>query len=489
LLSLPKVLLVYPPAAGARQGIQGIYYPIGIGYIASTLRSNYEVSVYDFNYDCCMGKKVNEAHIKNVLKRYPHDFLLIGGVFPKLSFIKKLISVSRKTFNVPIVVGGSSVKANLSTIDNYLNADYYVIGEGEHIVPKLLDGIINNRLQDISGISYRLNNQLITNSMALPVSNLDEISFPDRSLFGFNRYKRAFSIGNPLLYSAVIIASRGCPLNCLFCRPNFGRKVRVRSPENIIEEIDLLKKDFNINYIYFRDEVLLGGSKQNIVKFCDCVLKRGTTSFYWSGTTNARFLNRKTIGLMKRAGCTGINLGVESCSKTILKEMRKHKDLEQLREVTRACSDYGIDVGFSLITNSFSETEETLNETKDYLKSLQDQFFRSPFFINFIVPMPGTDLYDYAVNKGLVSSDHSENLLSLDDSSRHRLSYNLTKMGNEDFLGLIDSVNKELEENYYKKHLFQYLISKHTNLFHFRWKETLTSISKDNLRSIVEGLL
>jgi anaerobic magnesium-protoporphyrin IX monomethyl ester cyclase len=373
LSSLPKILIVCPPVAGSQGGVQGIYYPIGISYVAAVLKKKYDVSVYDFHYDYCMGKVIDQSFIENILKSRSHDFLLIGGVFPKLKFIKELILISRKISNVPIIIGGSYVKANLETIAGYLKADYYVIGEGENTIGLLMDSLINNKsVYDVSGIAYNSdsNPDIIKTVQTIPVSNLDKIPFPDRRLLDFHLYKRAFSIGSPLLYTAVLIGSRGCPLNCIFCNPNFGRKVRVRSPENIVEEIEVLQKDYNVKFIYFRDENLFGGGKQNIVKFCDYILTKGKNQFYWRGSTNARFLDCKTIAIMKRAGCTTISLGVESCSDTILKEMRKKNDLKQLREIVKACSNNQIEVEFSLITNSFSETEKTLHETENYLISL-----------------------------------------------------------------------------------------------------------------------
>lgn len=104
----PNVLLINPHNAGARQGIRGIYYPLGIGYIASVLRKDYNVKVHDFNYDFCLGYYDRPNYIENILKQYNYDFLLIGGVFPKYKHLKQIIEVSRKISKAEIIIGGGT---------------------------------------------------------------------------------------------------------------------------------------------------------------------------------------------------------------------------------------------------------------------------------------------------------------------------------------------------------------------------------------------
>ena len=486
----PNILLLYPPNSGARQGIRGIYYPLGIAYIASVLRKYYNVKVHDFNYDFCLEYYNGSNYVENILKQYNYDFLLIGGVFPKYECTKEIIEVSRKISKAKIIIGGSYLKASVKVISSYLKADYYVIGDGEEVVVKLLECLINNESAGIvDGIAYHNGSDVWLNKPAAPLANIDDIPFPARDLLNFNHYKRYFALGNPLLYTAFVISSRGCPLNCFFCNPAFGRKVRVRSSENILEEIILLQKDYNCKYIYFHDEVLLGGTKKSVVDFCEYILSKSKYRFLWGGTTNPRMLDKETLSLMKKAGCIKMGLGIESGSQTILKEMRKNNNLEQLKDIVAHCDKIGIETQFSLLTNTFSETRDTLLETRNYLKYFNKFFFRQPFSINYITPVHGTDIYSEAKQKGLIDNDDLKNILSLDESSRYALRYNLTNMETKYFVKLVDVINQELSENYIKKHRVQQLISKYTNLYHFRLKETIFSASAKNILPILEGLL
>tara|TARA_Y100000031_G_C8208841_1_gene379931 strand:- start:103 stop:1260 length:1158 start_codon:yes stop_codon:yes gene_type:complete len=376
----PTVLLINPHNAGARLGIKGIYYPLGIGYIASVLRNDYNVKVQDFNYDVCLGYYNGSNYVENILKQYNYDFLLIGGVFPRYMHLKQVIEISRKISKARIIIGGSYLKASLKILANFLKADYYVIGDGEEVVLHLLKHIIEKMpIEEVDGIAYHKDNDICLNKPATPILHLEDIPFPARDLSDFNRYKRCFAFGNPLSYSAHVISSRGCPYQCSFCNPVFGRNVRVRSSENILEEILLLQRDYDCNFITFFDEVVLGGSKKNITSFCEYVLSKNKKKFYWAGSTNSRILDKKTLSLMKRAGCLRISVGVESGSQTILNEMRKKNDLNQLKGLVAHCDSIGIETAFSLLTNTFSETKDTLMETVNYLKHSINIFLERHF--------------------------------------------------------------------------------------------------------------
>ena len=488
--NLPGILMIYPPNSGARRGIKGIYYPLGIGYIAAVLRNECKVRVHDLNYDYCIGRTIDHEYIRRMLEKERYDYLLIGGVFPDYRYIKEIIRLSRSISDAKIILGGSYLSPSIDSLGRFFEADYYVLGEGENTIRILIDTLVNKgKTDDIPGIAYHSAGKLIVNTLALPVANLDEVPFPARDLLHFDRYKRYFALGYPLLYTAYVIASRGCSLNCIFCNPVFGRKVRVRTPENILEEVCQLQRDYNCQFIYFHDELLLGGAKRHVANFCEYVLAKRNKKFYWGGTTNAQMLDDETIRLMSRAGCIRISFGVESGSKKILKEMRKKNDLEKLKDVVASCHKHGIETDFSLITNTFSETEETLNETKEYLKFFNNMFFRQPFSINYVLPIPGTDLYDEAKKRDLVDHDDLNNLMSLTDGSRYFLKYNLTELADEELIGLVEGVNNELKDDYYCMHKFQHILQKTGNLNHFRFKESFLSMNFKNIRPALEGLL
>jgi len=168
--------------------------------------------------------------------------------------------------------------------------------------------------------------------------------------------------------------------------------------------------------------------------------------------------------------------------------MNKNNDLDHLKSIAAECSRLGIEMDFSLLTNTFSETQETLEETKTFLNSFLGYFFRQPPAINFITPVPGTRLYEEAKKRRLVDADDLANILRLNGASRYALECNLTQFETGAFLSAVWDFNEALRRGYYRRHPMQRLMAL-GNLDHFRWKETLLSLSPGNLRPLLEGLL
>lgn len=489
----PKVLTLYPPNAGSEFGLKSVYFPLGIGYVAAVLEEDYDVKVHDLNFDFNLGyfnEETAREYIRRILSGYDYEVLLIGGVFPKYKILKQIIEVSRDVSEARIVLGGSYLKPSIETLPAYLNADYYILGEGEGSIRELLDSLAASRSVDtVANVAYREGSKVRYSGAHPETLDIDSIPFPARRLVDFNQYKRYFARAQPLVYSTQIIASRGCPFNCIFCNPAFGRRANIRSPENIVEEMELLDTDYDCRYFFLHDEMMLGGKKEKIREFCEYLIHHKSGRYFWGGTINHQLVDYEMLSLLKRAGCGRLCFGVESGSDKVLREMRKRHNLDKLRENIKHCNQLGIDVTLSLITNTFSETEETLNETKKFILSCMDRYFRSIPQMNFLIPIPGTDIYDEAKKRNLIPKDDLSNLLKLDEQFRYGLHQNLTTIEDDAFVSLVGQMNSEMSDSYYRKHPFQHLLQKIGNLPHFQFQETLQSASEGNLRAMFEGML
>ena len=485
-----RLLLLYPPCAGAHRGAKGVHYPLGIGYIAAALRDKYNVVVHDFHFDVAMGVYSLDA-VKSVVTASSYDFIMIGGVSPDYYRLKEIVYACRKFTKAPIIMGGAHVKPAVQATDDWCGADYYVIGEGESIIVELMSALMNNTsLSSVKGIVYHENGSLIHTECAAPIVNLDSIKFPARDLTNFNNYKRYFALGHPLTYNAHLISSRGCPLSCTFCNPTFGRSVRVRSPENILEEIRMLRSCYDVRFIHFHDEVLLGGRKTHVRNFCEHVLRQGTPNFSWGGNTNAELLDKETLTLMRRAGCSWIAFGLESGSVSVLKSMHKRNRLDKFSELFAHCKTIGIDSHFSLLTNEYSETFDTLRETEQYLLSLNKNcFFRGPIYFNYLIPVPGTQIYDETKARGLWTGNDIDNILAMSQDNSGNLVVNLTQMEDLAFVRTVEEIEVNVNTDYDRKHIFYRFVYVISNLTHFNFLETLRLSDIKSIRAILEGLL
>jgi anaerobic magnesium-protoporphyrin IX monomethyl ester cyclase len=283
--SKAKALLIYPPNAGdGGRGVKSIYFPLGISYAAAVIREDYDVRIHDLNLDFNLNNDLSDEYLRKVLMTEPYDVLLIGGVFPKYSFIKRLIEFSRNICDSKIIIGGSFIRPSIHVISDYLNADYYVLGEAETSILPLLDCIFSLQpVHAVPNIAYQKDGKIVTTLPPTKPLILDSVPFPARDLLDFNIYKRYFAKSQPLVYQSHIVASRGCAFNCLFCNPAFGRNPNVRSPENILAEMDALNRDYGCLYFHMADEMLLGGKSQLIEEFCNHLIIHRPGRYVWGG--------------------------------------------------------------------------------------------------------------------------------------------------------------------------------------------------------------
>ena len=165
-----------------------------------------------------------------------------------------------------------------------------VIGEGESTAQELISAIENNEpVNEIKGIVFKKNSEIIINSKRELIENLDSIPFPSRNLLLIDKYFDIFTKKNKF---ATLIASRGCPFNCSFCdRDNrMGHQWRVRSPKNVIKEIKTIQNKYNINEFMFFDDNFT--SNENwIYQFCE-LIKKNNLKILWECRTRVDLVNR-----------------------------------------------------------------------------------------------------------------------------------------------------------------------------------------------------
>jgi radical SAM superfamily enzyme YgiQ (UPF0313 family) len=449
------VLLLNLPNNGSNSGFRGVFYPLGIGYIAAALdQAGHTITVYDLQYDFVIGQ-YGEDRLREIINKTHYDVLCAGGVFFNISSLVNLTEISKTLRpDAPVIAGGSFCTSTPDIIFSNIPIDYMILGEGEASVVELLAEIDSGiKLPSTPGVMYRNSSgESAKTTPRPPETDLDRIAFPKRDILDFKGlYRKYFSIPNPMRYCAFMIASRGCVFSCTFCEPTFGKTIRVRTPENILEEIQQLQIDYDTKYIRFHDELILGGTKKNIRNFCEEVL-RAKNKFFWQGTTNANMVDYDTLKLMKRANCFALSFGVESGSPTILKEMKKRNNLDHLKKVVKWCNDLGILVNFSHISGTPSETPETLNETREFLLDLNKHYWRIPTEINFLVPIPGSELYDVAKTRGLITSSDFEYIKQMQSMNRYSKPINLTSMDHVEHVSLLDDINNEVRTDYFRKH-------------------------------------
>lgn len=407
-----KILLINPSLIQANIGHykeavekqRGIYPSLGLGYIASVLeKENHEVKMID-----CDAEKIGFEEIKNNFNTYQPDMVgiyIMTWTFVQANEIAKLIkSLNSK---IKVIAGGPGITSMPDMSIKYGNFDFGVIGEGEKTIVELIDSIKNNKndFQNILGIVFKKDNQIIITGQRPLIENLDSLPFPSRHLMPVKKYYDVFTRKK---YFATIIATRGCPFNCTFCdrKNRMGKNWRMRSPENILEEIEEIKSKYGIKEFMFFDDNLIA-NKDWANKFCDEILKR-KFKFIWECRARADMLLDESFAKkLRKAGCYRIRIGFESGDNNILKIVKKGITTEQSRLCAKICKKAGIEIFGYFMMGSPYETEKTIQKTLDLALEIDSSFS----LFSKTIMIPGSELFDWGVKEGYIGRDYWEKFI------------------------------------------------------------------------------
>jgi len=486
-----RILAIGIQNSGSRPGYSGLFHPFGIAYISAVLKNKgHSVDCIDLhNEEILNGMDVDSWGIIRSYHLSEYDVIAFGGTFLKFKILKSLSEKIWQYKNDIFQVAGGNMATIISDVilkETKVNA--VCLCEGEETISEFVDNLDKGSSWKLTrGIKYLTDSGDVEQTPEREkIYDLDKIPFPDRSSWMFDINRKAFPYGSPGRYCAIMFASRGCPFSCIFCNPLAGHKIRSRSAANIIDEIKYLKKEWNIGYIRFFDENFIG-SKQKIKEICQLMISE-KLDIYWWCQTQIRFMDEETLKLMKMAGCIEIAYGVESGSDTILLEMRKGITAEAARKTIEMTNNIGIKPSLNFIAGTPSETYETLEETKKFVISLNHIDWVQVPTIDFIVPLPGTELYDIAKNKGFITDEKKYLTEELFKLGRYSKGINLTTMPDEGFRSYIEKCNSAIKSDYYSRQKMKKILQVF-GLDHLRLDLIFKNFSLRHTRPLVEALL
>lgn len=426
-------------------------FPLGPAYLISVLRRHgyRDISIYHqdiYHYP--------DEHLTDYLKRNHFDVVGIGTIAGYYQYAK-LKGICRAIHQVPdrplIVLGGHGPSPIPEYYLQKMQADVVVMGEAERILPELLDTLAAGRsLAGVKGIAWREGDQVYVNPRQEPVKDLDSLPFPAWDAFPIDHYALRYGIEQyKNLRSFPILSCRGCMYKCSFCY-RMERGWRLRSLDAIIEEMKQLMRDYQIRMFRFRDELLMG-TKQRAIEFCERILSEGLDiKFDCNGRLNVA--SPEVLALMKRAGCTYINYGIESLDQRVLDLMNKKQTVEEIYYGIENTIAAGIHPGFNVLWGCPGDNEKTLQKNVEFL--LKYDTCSEPRNIKPVIPYPGSDLYYYAIEKGLLEGP--EDFYERKHLNSDLFTCNFTEIEDEEVLyQLLLDANIRLLENYYRKTFLQ----------------------------------
>lgn len=326
------------------------------------------------------------------LSEFMPEFLVISTTTPTIENdliacdLAKRINPRIKT----IAKGSHFLVYDKEILTSFKNLDVAIRGEPEITIKELVDG---NDYSGISGITFRKDSEIIRNPDRPFLENLDELALPARHLLNNSLY-RCPDNNEPI---AFITASRGCPGRCIFCASGMvsGYKIRLRSVESVLREIEECMGKFGIKNFFFSADTFTW-QKQWLIRLCEEIVKKGL-KIRWGANSRVDTLDEERIVWMKEAGCSVIGFGAESASQILLDKMKKGVAVEQIEEAVALCRKYGIESFLVFIIGLPWETQDTARETINFVKRTRASFIE----VNVAYPIPGTEFYSFAKENGL----------------------------------------------------------------------------------------
>ena len=404
----------------------GMTFPIGLAYIGAVLsKAGYGVRILDPIAETVPFDKIykdsewadaiitpfspaHQDHTKRYLNDFKHKLRILCGSIAQ--------HISEHLFEKDF-------------------AEVILKGEPEETIVELVKQYSD--ISSVKGIIWHSGNgKPIENEDRPPVQDLDSLPFPLRD---FNDPSNYWDISFHTQPTAWILPTRGCPFNCIFCA-QYGinhKKVRRRSPKNIVDEIEEIVKKHNVRNFAFFDETF-NANPEFTINVCDEIINR-ELKISWYCSARPDLVRGDVVRKMKKSGCIEMRFGLESANDEILEYLRKDTSVRKIRKGIEITKKAGMNFSLQCIFGSPMESEKTINNTLRFIKKIR------PLFVSFnvLTPLPGSYLFEQIKDKlDLVNGLKNFDILHTD--------YQLGKYSSDELASIIRKAYK----SYYMSPVF-----------------------------------
>jgi anaerobic magnesium-protoporphyrin IX monomethyl ester cyclase len=298
-----------------------------------------------------------------------------------------------------VVLFGPAVASLLGRIERDEAIDYVIRGEVDQPALELLG---DAPVESIAGLMYRDGTGWRRTPERAAERDLDAMPFPRWDLLPYDRYVIPRSSTSGQLRFLPMQSSRGCPFGCGYCPYPVGQglKWRFRSPTNVVDEMEHLIRDFGVQHILFRDP-MFSMQQKRVVAICEEIIAR-KLEVTWKCETRVDCLDAGTIAVMARAGCVGINFGVESTDPEVQKGVhRKPILVQEFVEKVALCRAHGISTFAFFIVGLPGDTLRTILDSLEFAARMHASWTQ----VTVATPFIGTPMHAWAVKQGAITPD------------------------------------------------------------------------------------
>jgi radical SAM superfamily enzyme YgiQ (UPF0313 family) len=395
-----RVLLLTPPRGIWKDDVEKPWIstqPLGLAYVAAAVRdAGFPVEILDAY---SFGNTADDIRAK--IESFHPTIVGISSLTPQWPDAEKLAELIKQVdAEILTVVGGSHVTALPEEAVASSAVDVAVIGEGEGTMQEICEKVSSGgNLNTVAGIVLGLGGN-IEKTQPRPLStDLDSFSFPAHDLLPDPALYNPFPAwGNGGTFSCMI-SGRGCPYNCCFCDVTVqqGRRYRLRSAKNIVDEMTWLYNEYGVRTFSFRDPSVICNRKR-LMEMCRLILER-KLDIAWTCSARANEIDTEMLETMKTAGCRLIQYGIEVGNTGMLKKIKnisKERVIKAVHETKKA----GIGAHGYFLFGFVDETVEMMDETIAFAKELD--LVSAGFAV--MVPFPGTQEFEKYEREGLLLS-------------------------------------------------------------------------------------
>lgn len=460
-----RILFINPPFERLK-GIAHIYFPLGLGYLCAVVSKDKRISsmIYNAelpefserllyhakyqdmlklhnNYIQCLNENNHYVwqEVSGVIKEYNPDVVGISAMTAKYGSALKISEIA-KSINrkCKVVWGGPHATVDSDRVLENNCVDFVVRGEGEIALKSLINLLIENcepcydDLSKIGGLSFKNDFKTFHNPDRPLMEDLDVLGFPEKDRVFFATRYLPSSWGD-------MITLRGCSFNCGYCGAHntWTYKVRYRSLDKILEEIDMLISKYNLKKFYFWDDNFTL-NRERTIEFCS-LLKQRKIRINWGCTTRADLLDDIILKEMKQAGCNYISIGIETGSERMLENIHKGITLEKIDLAVRLLNKYRLRYEAFFMLGFPEETYVDMEQTFDLMKRLKN----ANICFSIFTPYPGTEQYEIAKKYKLIPEHPEWSRFSHQSQDNHFMKY----VEKETFKKYVQKISFWIDEN------------------------------------------
>lgn len=413
-----------------------LYYPIWLAYATGVLEQECEAKLVD-----APAWNWSTQNVINDIKKFQPGLLVMDSSFPSLdNDVSVAEAIKEENHGATIVLVGPPASQFSDEILRSKGVDIVARWEYDLTLREIVRAIDSSKdIKGVKGISYKQNGE-IKHNPSREFTNSEDL---DRIPFVSKVYQKHLNIRDYfLVYSLYpevqIFTGRGCPFHCTFCswtQTLMGRKYRVRSISNVLDEFEWIERHLpQVKEIFIEDDTFTIDRKR-VSSFTE-EYKRRELNIAWA--CNARVeLDYETMKRIREANCRIVIVGYESGSNEILRNIKKGITVEQIQEFAQNARKAGLMVHGDFIIGLPGETKETLRMTKKLIKEVKPDMLQ----VSVASPFPGTEFYQWTRERGYLLTSDPNKYLNGQGHQKAVISY--SELSNEEMVRVVDEMLKE----------------------------------------------